>query len=80
MRADKCQKCRAASRVLETRGASSIRRRRECVSCGYRWSTCEVLITEESERVAKLAADLQFVGDMIGASLQQMRTSRRRAR
>lgn len=38
-----CAKCAAPSRVIDCRDSAnnSIRRRRECVECGYRFSTTE---------------------------------------
>jgi hypothetical protein len=39
----KCPKCIEATQVLETR---QTRRRRECLTCGFRFTTLEVLATE----------------------------------
>ena len=43
MSARRCPKCGGDSTVIDTRERlnSDIRRRRKCLSCGYRWSTVE---------------------------------------
>lgn len=46
----KCQRCNGGSRVIATREP---KRRRECTTCGYRWSTVEL----SAEEVGKLRAD-----------------------
>jgi hypothetical protein len=40
-----CPKCGCASRIIDSRAASfgAWRRRRECVSCDYRFSTLEAI-------------------------------------
>jgi transcriptional regulator NrdR family protein len=46
-----CPKCDAATHVLDTR--QKTKRRRECLSCGHRFSTVEVVVADEvAPRVA----------------------------
>lgn len=47
----KCQRCSGDSRVIETREP---KRRRECTSCGHRWTTFELSAAE----VGKMRADV----------------------
>ena len=37
-----CPKCYGNTTVLETRQGNGVKRRRECLECGYRFSTVEV--------------------------------------
>jgi len=47
---DNCPQCQGDSRVVETRPARHhVRRRRECVVCGYRWTTKETSVKEEHD-------------------------------
>lgn len=49
-----CPKCRARNdRVVDARGtqAGYIRRRRECISCGHRYTTREGVETHNSDAV-----------------------------
>ncbi|BEQ14190.1 NrdR family transcriptional regulator [Desulfoferula mesophila] len=47
-----CQKCKSnQDRVVATEGYSDrVRRRRECITCGHRWTTEERIIEEEPPR------------------------------
>lgn len=39
----KCKKCESENnRVIDSRGGAWIRRRRECLECGTRWTTFEI--------------------------------------
>jgi hypothetical protein len=66
-----CPLCHAASSVIRTDGN---RRRRECVTCRYRWNTVELADPElkRLRRLAEVAADLTEVlrGDHV-AELQR---------
>jgi len=46
----KCPSCNASNdRVVDTRTRrDGIYRRRECITCGIRWSTCEVIVEDHS--------------------------------
>lgn len=40
---DRCLKCEGDSKVIDSRtNKAGVRRRRECLNCGHRWSTQEV--------------------------------------
>jgi len=50
-RPDRCPQptCRSVAKVIDTRPRQgAIRRRRECVVCGERWSTYEIPITRKT--------------------------------
>lgn len=57
---DDCSACgQPGSRILETRIKKAYRRRRrECLHCGHRWTTCEVVLPRDltAERAAALMA------------------------
>jgi hypothetical protein len=56
-----CPKCQGESAVIDSRPVRlSIRRRRKCLSCPYRWSTFEVMFLGEDQypyRVCKVMVD-----------------------
>lgn len=49
-----CPRCDSPTRTLETRGsAAAVRRRRECSSCGYRFTTYERAVPESLEVIKR---------------------------
>lgn len=70
----KCPNCSASAatatcRVIDRRDvprSNAIRRRRRCLGCGHRWSTCEVVLAPE-DRSADVAAAIAagFHGDAV---------------
>jgi transcriptional regulator NrdR family protein len=59
-----CEKCDGKSMVFDTRTIGpTVRRRRKCLSCGWRWSTAEVPLAtfKEIKRAEKPAHQLQGV-------------------
>lgn len=45
-----CPKCNGSTKVADRRG---VRRRRECLSCGHRFSTIEMLASDVPKKVAE---------------------------
>lgn len=52
-----CRKCGGSNRVIDTRAnrLGNVRRRRECIPCGHRWSTYEY---DDQREVDQDAADM----------------------
>lgn len=61
----KCGKCGGESRVIDTRAGN--RRRRECETCRYRWTTRE-LSEQEVAQLARKAAKLDELAAMAAAA------------
>jgi transcriptional regulator NrdR family protein len=61
---DQCPKCGSDSDVLNSRRSTDnpLRRRRQCVSCGLRWSTFEVRVVSR-----KTDATIKRLGPVTGA-------------
>jgi transcriptional repressor NrdR len=67
-----CPRCDSPTRTLETRGASNaVRRRRECSSCGHRFTTYERAVPETLEVIKRDGQRQPFDRDkLLGALIR----------
>ena len=72
-----CPDCKGSTKVIDTdKGEASIRRRRECKDCGFRFTTYEVhaVYLEALVKVldAKVIEGLWEIGEQIGVAAQRL--------
>ena len=69
-----CPRCESSTSILETRkaeGGAALRRRRECASCGHRFTTYERAVPETLEVIKRDGHRQPFDRDKLLASLNR---------
>lgn len=55
-----CPKCDGQTKVINSREAeheNAVKRRHECLSCGYRYNTIERIVENDNRRVSKAGTE-----------------------
>lgn len=72
-----CHECGQETKVIDSRARGrlkGIRRRRECASCGIRFSTFEILV--QDERITELLRTLYRIRKIAASGLRSTKTGK----